>query len=342
LAILYGGKNTAERGIDAKTIMGSIHIIHENPQWIEPLEQALREHGLPFKNHDLQGGSLSLGKAPEPGVYFSKMSASSHLRDHVFSPGYAFALLTHLEAHGMRVINGSNALRLEISKCEQSIRLREAGIRVPEMVACFGLDAIMETAQTFQPPFILKPNRGGKGVGVKLFRSHAMLESYLSGARTQDVSVDNITLIQEYVEAAEPYITRLEFVGGRFVYAVRVDTSQGFELCPAEACRVKEPLDAGTSCALDAEASLFQLIEKFDNPLINQLELFLRHHGIEVAGVEFIRDRRGQTYVYDINTNTNYSPHVECHAHTPALGKLVSFLGRELRACSPRIAEQVI
>jgi hypothetical protein len=29
-----------------------------------------------------------------------------------------------------------------------------------------------------------------------------------------------------------PLITRAEFVGGKFIYAVEVDTSGGFELCP--------------------------------------------------------------------------------------------------------------
>ena len=32
----------------------------------------------------------------------------------------------------------------------------------------------------------------------------------------------------------------VEFVGGEFLYAVRVDTSQGFELCPADACRIDD------------------------------------------------------------------------------------------------------
>ena len=45
-------------------------------------------------------------------------------------------------------------------------------------------------------------------------------------------------LVQEYVAAPEPFITRAEFVGGRFLYALRVDTSEGFELCPADICTV--------------------------------------------------------------------------------------------------------
>lgn len=320
--------------------MNKIYILHENPEWFEPVRRVLLERGLPFESYDLQRGLLNLTGKPKPGVYFSKMSASSYLRGHVHAPDYAFAVLAHLEAHGMRVINGSNVLRLEISKCEQSIRLRQSHIRVPEMMACFGPEEILDAAQQFRAPFILKPNRGGKGAGVQLFRSHAMLEAYLAEAGANALSVDNITLIQEYIEAPEPCITRLEFVGGRFVYAVRVDTSQGFELCPAEACRLDQPVSAGVTCALDASGELFELIKSFNDPIISHLEAFLQRHGIEVAGVELIRDRAGQAYVYDINTNTNYNPAIECQASSPALEQLASFLERELKACE-RLAEPV-
>ena len=51
--------------------------------------------------------------------------------------------------------------------------------------------------------------------------------------------MDGITLIQEYVVAADGGITRVEIVGGEMVYAVRGDTERGgFQLCPADACAI--------------------------------------------------------------------------------------------------------
>ena len=85
--------------------------------------------------------------------------------------------------------------------------------------------------------FITKHNRAGKGLGVQLFHSIEGLKQYLDGP-TFEEPVDGITLIQEYIKAPEPFITRCEFVGGKFVYAVQVDTSEGFELCPADACQI--------------------------------------------------------------------------------------------------------
>src|SRR5690606_24199285 len=81
-------------------------------------------------------------------------------------------------------------------------------------------------------------NQGGKGLGVRRFDDHAAFAAYVEGDDFEEAA-DGITLLQELLIAAEPAITRAEFVGGEFVYAVRVDTSQGgFELCPAEACAV--------------------------------------------------------------------------------------------------------
>ena len=68
---------------------------------------------------------------------------------------------------------------------------------------------------------------------MRLFDGVDALERYVDSAAFED-SVDGITLIQQYIDAPEPFITRVEFVGGKLLYAVRVDTSLGFELCPAD------------------------------------------------------------------------------------------------------------
>ena len=88
-------------------------------------------------------------------------------------------------------------------------------------------------------PFITKHNRAGKGLGVQLFLSVAALEKWIE-SNEEEGPIDGIWLIQQYVKSPEPFITRCEFIGGTFYYAVRVDTSEGFELCPADACRVDD------------------------------------------------------------------------------------------------------
>ena len=133
----------------------------------------------------------------------------------------------------------ARALDLEISKARQYAALEAAGIRTPDTVVVAGKEHLVAAArQRFADrPFILKPNRGGKGLGVRLFAGPEALADHLDSP-DYEPPVDGLHLLQQYVRAAPPIITRAEFVGGRFFYAVEVDTTDGFELCPADACAV--------------------------------------------------------------------------------------------------------
>lgn len=307
-----------------------VYVLHENEQWFDPIRKVLDKRGIAHESIFLDGGGIDLTRPPAPGVYFNKTSASSYTRNHPHAPDYSAAILAWLEAHQARIINPSSVLRLEISKAEQYIRLQQSGIHVPRTIACFGKSDLLEKSRTLKAPFILKPNRGGKGIGIQLIQSHKVLEDYLAHPDYTS-SVDDIMLLQEYIKAPQPFIHRLEFIGSKFVYAVKVDTSQGFELCPAEACRIDTPAPAGEVCAVTAATGLFEIQKDFQDPIVGKLEKFLADHSISVAGVEFIRDAAGKLYVYDINTNTNYNPAAEKEAGIFAIEKLADYLEAELR-----------
>jgi hypothetical protein len=309
--------------------MSRIYVIHENDAWVEPLRAAFGDLDLPYAEWFLDTGRLDLTKTPPEGVFYNRMSASSHTRGHRYAPEHTAAVLAWLESHGRRVLNTGEALRLEVSKVAQYAALAAHGIRTPRTVAAIGRETIVEAARDVALPVITKHNRAGKGLGVCLFHDLDALARYVDGDEFE-ASVDGITLIQQYIEAPEPFITRVEFVGGRFLYAVRVDTSQGFELCPADACRVGDAFcPAGES-----PASLFEIVERFTHPLVERYERFLAEHGIHIAGIEFILDREGIAYTYDINTNTNYNTEAETAAAVPVPGMraIAACLGRELAA----------
>ena len=213
--------------------MSRIYVIHENDAWVEPLRAAFAELRVPYTEWFIADGTLDLGAAPPDGVFYNRMSASSHTRGHRYAAELTGGVLAWLEAHGRRVVNDGRALQLEISKVAQYAALSRHGIRVPRTIAAVGRDRILEAAGRIQGRFITKHNRAGKGLGVRLFDGADALRAYVDGGAFED-SVDGITLVQQYIEAPEPFITRVEFVGGRFLYAVHVDTSLGFELCPAD------------------------------------------------------------------------------------------------------------
>ncbi len=310
--------------------MSKIYVLHENPEWVVPLHAAFAKRGIAAEEWLLDAGSLAFDTAPPEGVFYNRMSASSHTRGHRYAPELTHAVLNWLELHGRRVINGPRALYLEVSKIAQYAALEQSGIKTPRTRAAVGDKAVLEAANAFAPsPFILKPNRGGKGLGVRLFQTPEEAAAYLATAEAaEEAPIDGLWLLQDYIQSPDPFITRCEFIGGRFHYAVRVETGGSFELCPADVCAIDEK--AGKS----APAVNFTVTEDVDPALIAAYEGFLLRNSIEVAGIEFIRDANGQVFTYDVNTNTNYNADAERKAAVAETGMeaIARFLQEELKS----------
>ena len=149
---------------------------------------------------------------------------------------------------------------------------------------------------------------------MERFDSPEALEAGLPGLAEP---VDGVLLVQEYVTAAEPRITRAELVGGEFVYALTADTGRGgFQLCPADACAVDGTPD-----------SLFALRPEVPGALADAYVHFAKRHGLEVAGFEFLETADGRAVTYDVNTNTNYNADVEAVAPRSAARAVARLLG---------------
>ena len=312
----------------------AVYVLHENEEWVLPLREAFDEQNIPYIEWFVHNGSVDLSSVPPKGVFYNRMSASSHTRDHRFAVELSEALLTWLEAHGSRVVNGRRALQLEVRKFEQYLALQQFDVQTPQTIAATGREAILDAAKRLnQLPFIVKPNRGGKGQGVQLFNSIEELERTISTG--EELSLDGIALVQEYIRPANGHITRMEFINGRFYYAVEVDATDGFELCPADACVIGDafcPAPGSVETAV-AEKKKFRIAQDFDDRgLAAKLERFFRANGIEVAAAEFVEDEEGNRFVYDLNMNTNYNQQAERDAGNgqSAMGAVAGFLGKEL------------
>ena len=305
-----------------------VHVIHENPDWYGPLATAFDAEGVPHEEWLLDGGLLDLGSAPPTGVFWSRMSASAHTRGHLLAKDFTRGVLCWLESYGRRVVNGRGVLELEMSKMDQFTALRAAGFDVPRTVAVAGRSDLVPAAGKLRVPFISKHNQGGKGLGVRRFDSHEEFTAHVLSAGYA-APVDGITLLQEYVQAAQPFITRVEIVGGEFVYAITADTARGgFELCPADACasasrqarrrrrchgRALGPDRGRPAGARPVRAA--RGIRSPDRRRVPELRPRARH-----------RDRRFRVHrvgrrrlvTYDVNTTTNYNAAIEAAAPRPA------------------------
>src|SRR5215831_17539192 len=123
--------------------MPHIHVIHENAAWLEPLAAALDRRVLPWQEWFLDGGVFDLSRPPPEGVFYNRMSASSHTRDHRYAAELTAAVLAWLERHRRPVVNGARALDLEISKARQMAALETAGIRTPNTVLVGGKELLV-------------------------------------------------------------------------------------------------------------------------------------------------------------------------------------------------------
>ncbi|WP_064091818.1 ATP-grasp domain-containing protein [Rossellomorea aquimaris] len=307
--------------------MKKIYVIHENSEWTNHLTSRLDELQLPYEEWFLDEGMVDLSTEPPEGVFYNRISASSHTRDHRYAPELTESVLSWLEFHNRRILNGSRALRLEVSKVNQYMALNASQIKTPKTIAAVGKEQIIKAAEKLdKPSFITKHNRAGKGLGVQLFHSIEALKNYVYSDSFEE-PLDGTTLIQEYIKSPDQSITRCEFIGGKFVYAVKVDTSKGFELCPADACQVE---DLFCPVGEKEEKPMFEIIDQFSNEMIDQYESFLKANKIDVAGIEFIQDENGVIYTYDVNTNTNYNKDAEGVYGKFGMLELAKFLGEQL------------
>jgi hypothetical protein len=78
-------------------------------------------------------------------------------------------------------------------------------------------------------------------------------------------------------------------------------------------------------------APRFRIVPGFNHPIVERYRRFLAENGIGIAGIEFIVDRRGELYTYDVNTNTNYNADAEREAGIYGMRAIARYLGRELR-----------
>src|SRR4029077_6304814 len=147
--------------------------------------------------------------------------------------------LVHLEAAGVRVVNGSRAFGFETSKARQLQLLNSLGLSFPNTRVVSCVDEILGAASQIGFPLLVKPNIGGRGAGIVRFDSTEELLAAIDETQLE-LGIDQIALVQELIPARGGHITRLETLGGKFLYAIDIfTTGENFNLCPAEICQVE-------------------------------------------------------------------------------------------------------
>ncbi|MGA2991104.1 MAG: hypothetical protein ABSD88_11575, partial [Candidatus Korobacteraceae bacterium] len=234
-----------------KSMGWELVVLFEHPEWQKPLWAALERRGVRYAKLDLKRAAFDPDAAPKAPLYFNQASPSAYVRGNTRAVPFALALIRSLELRGARVLNGSRAFSLELSKSSQAALLRSLGVLHPRSLA-FN-DAETALAQwTGGWPALLKPEQGGSGARIYLLHSADELRRLLEN-QPELWFPDNLLLLQEYFPVdPDQGIVRMEFLGSKLLYAMRVISHGAFNLCPSEACN---PHGGGASyCAVPAQA----------------------------------------------------------------------------------------
>lgn len=289
----------------ATSVSRPIAIVDEHPEWSARLIAELQSRRLPFEKIDHSNHAYDpRDRQPRYSVVVNRSSPSSHRREHGSVLFYAEPLLAHFEALGIPVINPVAAYRFEKSKALQAQLFERLRVRSPRTVVLNHVDQIAKALDGFRFPVVVKPNVGGSGAGIERFDSRAELEARLPQI---DLGPDHVALLQEFIEAEDSAIVRIEVLDGRFLYAIRiVRGAAGFNLCPADICQVP-PAANLAACPVDAPATLSVSRHEPPAEAIKQAVALARAASIDVGGIEYLVGQDdGLIYFYDVNATSNF------------------------------------
>jgi glutathione synthase/RimK-type ligase-like ATP-grasp enzyme len=310
-----------------------IAIFYEHPDWFRPLFSELDRRGVPYERLDAASHRFDAANGRPPfSLVFNRMSPSAYLRGHGNAIFYTLHYLDYLKRQGVSVVNGYDAYVTETSKALQLSLLRHLDLPAPKARVINHPSQASDAARGLRFPVVIKPNIGGSGAGVRRFETPEQLaDAPHQGAL--ELGIDQTALVQEFIPAADQRIVRVEVLGGKFLYAIRIYTpGDSFNLCPADVCHTVGGAElVRSACPVDAPKNDLR-VEGYTPPreIVTQVEHIMEAAKIDVGGVEYLIDARdGQLYYYDINALSNFVADAPRVVGFDPTARLVDYLERK-------------
>ncbi|MHB1863139.1 MAG: ATP-grasp domain-containing protein [Gemmatimonadaceae bacterium] len=317
-----------------------IAIFHEHADWFRPLFAELDRRQIPYVRLDAAAHAFDPAERCDDVPYslvFNRASPSAYLRGHANSTFFTLHWLRHLERLGVPVVNGAEVYALELSKATQLDLTASLGLPFPRARAINDPSRAVQAARdaALRYPVLIKANVGGSGAGIVRYESEAALAGAVSRGEVQ-LGVDGVALVQESAPLRNGHITRVETLGGKYLYAINVYPAVGsFDLCPADACRRADGVElVRSACAVDAPATGLR-VEAYTPPpeIIAQVERISHEARLDVGGIEYlVDDRDGRHYFYDVNALSNFVADAVNVVGFDPFVKLVDYLERRVLA----------
>jgi RimK-like ATP-grasp domain len=279
-----------------------IGILYEHPLWFEPLFAELDRRDVAYER--IHAGELIFDPgelASRYSVLVNRMSPSAWTRGNGHAIFHTLHYLAYLDELGANVLNGLAAFRVEISKTRQCALFARLGIRYPPARVINDRSQAPAAAEALRFPVLVKPNIGGSGAGIRSFATpDELVQAAADG--DFDLGFDGTALVQEHLPAREESIVRIEILGDRFLYAIKMRLLPGgFNLCPADYCELPGIADGVSGRGLP--------IERFDPPaeLVEDAKRIISAAGMDLGGVEYLVSARDRLpYFYDVNALSNF------------------------------------
>ena len=290
--------------------MHDLVVIYEHPEWQKPLFAALEKRGVNYATIDLKQAAFDPDAVPQAKLYFNQASPSAYVRGNTRAVPYCLSLMRSLELNGARVLNGSKAFLLELSKSAQGALMQRLQIAHPKSLAFNDVEAVLAKWNLW--PALLKPEQGGSGARMFLLNDPDELRRLLRD-RPDLWLPDNLLLLQEYFPVdAEKGIVRMEFLGGELLYPMRVVSHGAFNLCPSETCN---PEDGSAGHCEIPTMKASKPVEFYPYPevpaeAVEAGRKIVAAGGLDVGGIEYLEAADGRLIFYDVNANSNLRPPV--------------------------------
>src|SRR5690242_4945698 len=133
-------------------------VLFEHPDWQKPLFAELERRKVRFERCDLKKAAFDPDSVPEASLYFNQASPSAYVRGNTRAVPFCLSLMRSLESGGARVLNGSRAFLLELSKSAQAALMQRLGIAHPRTLAFNDVNAALARWGD-RWPALLKPEQ---------------------------------------------------------------------------------------------------------------------------------------------------------------------------------------
>lgn len=293
-----------------------IAVLNEHPEWQKRLYAELARRDIAFVELPLHDHFFDPSRRERAfSMVINRASPSAWKRDHASAIFFGQAALAYYETTGARVVNGTGAYLLETSKALQAMLLARLGISTPRTLVANNAASVRAASEALEYPIVVKPNIGGSGAGIVRFDDRASLDAWLDASPSY--GVDGVVLVQEFHPAKDGHIVRVEMLGQRHLYSVKIypDTTD-FNLCPADICQVTPgqpppPAEASSDfelCVVAAPAKKLRIERHDEAPeVVESARAIMAEAKLDVGGIEYLTSTRdGRRYFYDINALSNF------------------------------------